>query len=55
MNDLTDKRMMTCNVWEGGMNGGRRDCIEGKVAWEGWRGKEKNNRMSQTSLPNVNV
>ena len=30
--DLTDKQMMTHN---GGRNGGRRDCIEGKEEWEG--------------------
>ena len=36
------------------MNGGRKDCIEGKEGWERW-GEGKNNRMNQTSLPYVNV
>ena len=39
---------------EGGKNGGRKDCIEGKEGWEGW-GKGKNNRMNQTRLPYVNL
>ena len=26
---------------EGGKNGGRKDCIEGKEGWEGWEGREK--------------
>ena len=28
-------------VREGGKNGGRKDCIEGKEGWEGQRGREK--------------
>ena len=42
---------------EGGKNGGRRDCIEGKEGWEGWEGwgGGKNNRMNKTPLPYVNV
>ena len=39
---------------EGGKNGRRKDCIEGKDGWEGWGGKGKNNRMNQT-LPYVNL
>ena len=39
MNDRADKRMMTHNGgWEGGKNGGRRDCIREK---KGGRGGEK--------------
>ena len=43
------------SVWdkEGGKNGGRKDCIEGKEGWEEW-GEGKNNRMNQT-LPYVNL
>ena len=26
---------------EGGKNGGRRDCIEGKEQWEEWGGRKK--------------
>ena len=40
--------------WEGGKNGGRRDCIEGKEGWDRW-GKGKNNGMNQTPLPYVSV
>ena len=28
-------------VREGGKNGGRKDCLEGKKGWEGWGGREK--------------
>ena len=41
-------------VKEGGKNGGRKDCIEGKEVWEWW-GEGKNNRMNQTTLPYVNL
>ena len=40
---------------EGGKNGGREDCIEGKKGWEGCGGREKNNRGNQTTLPYVNL
>ena len=54
-NYLTDKWMMTHRGrLEGGKNGVRRDCIEGKERWEGW-GKVKNNGMNQTSLLYVNL
>ena len=36
-------------VQEGGKNGGRKDCIEGKEGCDGW-GKGRNNRMNQTTL-----
>ena len=26
---------------EGGKNGGRKDCIEGKEGWERWLGRKK--------------
>ena len=39
-------------VKEGGKNGGRKDCIEGK---EGCGGKGKYNRMNQTTLAYVNL
>ena len=35
-NDLADKQMMTHNMGKGGKNGGRREFIDGKDAWEGW-------------------
>ena len=55
MNDLTEKWMMThSGGWEGGKNGGRRVCIEGKEGWERW-GEGKNSRMNQTLLSYVNV
>ena len=41
-------------VREGGTNGGRKDCLEGKGGLEGW-GEGKNNRMNQTTLPYVNL
>ena len=42
MNDLADKWMMIhSRGWEGGKNGGRRDCIEGNEGWEAWGGREK--------------
>ena len=60
-NDLTDKRIRTCGGvggvsvevrvrfrvmdQEGGKNGGRKECIEGKEGWEG-SGEGKNNRMN---------
>ena len=40
---------------EGRKNGGRKDCIEGKVGFEGWVGREKNNGMNQTTSPYVNL
>ena len=42
---------------EGGKNGGRKDCIEGKEEKRGARGggEGKNNRMNQTTLPYVNL
>ena len=42
-------------VREGGKNGGRKDCLEGKEGWEGWGGEGKNNRMNQATLPYVNL